>query len=299
LRSIENFDETQKTDNSTPWCNDTVIPPDLNDQILVTASGRSFKIQVSHLDTTKNPPTGWLIGLFDFTLERLAEEQRENMLRFLSHDLRAPQSAILSLLKMQELSKSTLPAHELYRQIKYQVKRTLSLTDNFMQLDMVKSKPLAFEELLLASIVMNAADQVWPLAKYKNISIEQSFGDDEHCVVLGVSELLTRAIFNLLENSIKYSSAYTTISIYIHIQNGEVILEIHDEGRGISEKDLPNLFNEFHQFNIGDSRNEGYGLGLAFVKNTVQRHGASIECISKPNIGTIFKICFPLSVSAP
>ncbi|RFD32525.1 hypothetical protein CER19_05030 [Pseudomonas sp. GL93] len=261
-------------------------------RVLLTPSGRSFKVQVSPLDTAPSDSTGWLIGLVEFTAERLAEEQRDSLLRFLSHDLRAPQSAILALLAMQEKSLVCLPIGELRRHIELQVRRTLSLTDSFMLLDAAKSKPLDVEEVLMAALVMDVLDQAWPLAQNKNIHFKLDIMDDECCIVLGSQELLTRALFNLLENAIKYSAPSTTVHLNLSYQNGEVVLRIQDEGEGINEEDLPHLFDEFRQFDNGREKGHGYGLGMAFVYTVIQRHSARIECSSQPNVGTVFTLYF-------
>ncbi|RFD32528.1 ATPase [Pseudomonas sp. GL93] len=261
-------------------------------RVVLTPSGRSFKVQISPLDTAPSGSTGWLIGLVEFTVERLAEEQRDSMLRFLSHDLRAPQSAILALLAMQEKSMVSLPIGELRRHIEHQVRRTLKLTESFMLLDTAKSKELEVEEVLMAALVMDVVDQAWPLARNKNIHFKQDIVDDESCVVMGSHELLTRAIFNLVENAIKYSEPRTTIHLNLSFQDGEVILRVQDEGQGISEEDLPHLFDEFRQFGKGSKKGHGYGLGMAFVYKVMQRHGARIECSSQLNVGTVFTLYF-------
>jgi len=292
LRDIEALDEAKQVTSEKPWHNHECNAQRLAGQLVFTPSGRSFKIQISPLDTEKSEPTGWLVGLLEFTVERLAEEQRDSMLRFLSHDLRAPQSAILALLAMQERSDTPLPANELRHHIEHQVKRTLGLTDSFMLLDAAKSKPQVFEEVFMGAIVMDAVDQAWPLAQNKTIRVKQDFVDDENCMVYGSQELLTRAIFNLLENAVKYSKPSTTIHIQLARQESEVLLTLQDEGQGISEEDLPQLFDEFRQFGKGNTRGDGYGLGMAFVNNVMQRHGARIECTSQLTVGTTFKLYF-------
>ncbi|MBK5416176.1 CHASE2 domain-containing protein [Pseudomonas sp. TH31] len=292
LREIEGPWNSVSFANEKTWRNNEHNLQRLPGQVILTPSGRSFKIQLAPLDTEKSEPTGWLVGLLEFTVERLAEEQRESMLRFLSHDLRAPQSVILALLAMQETSPEPLPYNELRRHIEQQVKRTLGLTDGFMLLDEAKSKPQVFEEVFLGAIVMDAVDQAWPLAQHKSIRFEQTFVDDEACLIHGSRELLTRAIFNLLENAVKYSEPSTTVYLQLLLHDGEVFLTLRDEGQGISEEDLPRLFDAFCQFGKGNTKGEGYGLGMAFVSSVMQRHGARIECISQINAGTTFRLYF-------
>ncbi|WIE49838.1 CHASE2 domain-containing protein [Pseudomonas sp. GM17] len=274
-----------------PWTQEFSVER-LAEQIIHTPAGRSFKIQLAPLDTEEGEHIGWLIVLLDFTVEYLAQEQRSRMLRFLSHDLRAPQSAILALLKMQQKTREPMSIDELRRHIEQQVQRTLSLTDGFMQLDEAKTKPLIFEPVFIGAIVLDAIDQVWALAQHKNIRIQHSFIDDETCLTNGSQELLNRAIFNLLENAVKYSERDTVINIELMPEDTTIVLTIRDEGQGISEEDLPHLFDEFRQFGKDSKRGNGYGLGMAFVNSVMQRHNACIECTSSLGVGTTFKLFF-------
>ncbi|MFQ6557618.1 CHASE2 domain-containing protein [Pseudomonas sp. Lb2C1-1] len=268
-------------------------------QTIHTPSKRIFKMQLAPLDSEKSERTGWLLALIEFTVEHLAQEQRNSMLRFLSHDLRAPQSAILALLEMQQKAKEPMPVGELRRHIEQQVRRTLSLTDGFMELDEAKSKPLILEPVFMGAIVLDAIDQAWLPAQRKGIRIKQRFIDDEACVVSGSRELLVRAVFNLLENAIKYSGQNTTVYIELMMQASAIVLTIRDEGQGIAEEDLPHLFDEFRQFGTGNKRGNGYGLGMAFVSSVMQRHSARIECTSLLGAGTTFILFFEVVNTFP
>nr|WP_301293687.1 CHASE2 domain-containing protein [Pseudomonas sp. GGS8] len=292
LRSIDSTTDPSAPLRMSAWAPGEISLERLAGQFIHTLSERSFKIQLASLDTESGEPKGWLVGLLEFTVERLAQEQRDCMLRFLSHDLRAPQSAILALLEMQELVKEPMSVDELRRHIEQQVRRTLGLADSFMLLEEAKSKPVTFEPLFIGAIVLDAIDQVWPLAQHKGIRIEHLFIDDETCVTNGSRELLTRAIFNLLENAVKYSPSDTIAHIELMRKDTEIVLTLRDEGRGIGEEDLPHLFDEFRQFGTGNQRGDGYGLGMAFVSKIMQRHDARIACASQIDVGTTFTLVF-------
>ncbi|RFD32546.1 hypothetical protein CER19_05135 [Pseudomonas sp. GL93] len=276
----------------SPWSHSETSVERLDGQFIHATSGRSYKMQLARLDTEKSELTGWILIFLDLTVEHLAKEQCTSMVRFLSHDLRAPQSAILALLEMQQKAKDRLPHEELRRHIEHQVERTLFLTDGFIQLAEIRSKPLTFEPVFIGAAVLDAIDQIWPLAKQKSIRVEHTFTDDDTCVMNGSEELLTRAVFNLLENAVKYSEPNTVIRITLAPCDAEIVLTVSDEGRGISKEDLPSLFDEFSQFGIANTRGSGYGLGMAIVRNVVQRHNAKIECNSQLGVGTTFTLFF-------
>lgn len=108
---------------------------------------------------------GWLLSLTDLSIERDAQQQRETLLRFLSHDLRAPHSAILALLDVQRHEASDV--WQVFTQIEQQVRRALSLTESFVQLAKAESDGYQFEPSLFAMLVLDAFDQVALLAQLK------------------------------------------------------------------------------------------------------------------------------------
>ncbi len=84
---------------------------------------------------------------------------------------------------------------------------------------------------------------------------------------------LLRAVFNLLDNAIKYSPPDTRVSITAKASTERITLSIQDQGVGIPEQDLPHIFDSY-QRSSGASLSAGYGLGLSLVKSVVERHGA-------------------------
>ncbi|MCK2169479.1 hypothetical protein MY522_22300, partial [Thalassospira xiamenensis] len=110
--------------------------------------------------------------------ERRAAEQRAHMLRFLSHDMKAPQASMLALLDMQN-GTAALPAQEFHARLERQVRSALDMIEDFMQLAKVEFGALDFREVLLANIAMDALDRAWPLAQAKGIRLESDNLDDD------------------------------------------------------------------------------------------------------------------------
>ncbi|MGL5941938.1 MAG: sensor histidine kinase [Waterburya sp.] len=96
-------------------------------------------------------------------------------------------------------------------------------------------------------------------------------------------------LINLLSNAIKYSPNGSKIEFEILGEKEQVIIEIKDQGIGISEVDQPQIFEPFFRGSNVDSL-PGNGLGLSIVKNLVQIHGGKIEVESKVGIGTKFSL---------
>lgn len=227
----------------------------------------------------------------DLSIERDAQQQRETLLRFLSHDLRAPHSAILALLDVQrhESSRDT----PVFAQIEQQVRRALSLTESFVQLAKAESDGYQFQPSLFAMLVLDAFDQVALIAQLKGIHLVHDLDEAGEEMVSADQSLLTRALFNVLENAIKYSPSGTTVTLSLSCAGEWLTCRISDQGPGIAPEDLPVLFGQYRRF-ASSQGSEGLGLGLTMVKAVVDRHGGRVECESEVGKGTTFSLQLPL-----
>jgi CHASE2 domain-containing sensor protein/signal transduction histidine kinase len=234
---------------------------------------------------------GWLLSLTDLSVERDAEEQRAVLLRFLSHDLRAPHSAILALLDVQrhQVSGDT----QVFSQIELQVRKALNLTEAFVQLAKAESEVYQFQPSMFAMLLLDTFDQASSIAHLKNIQLLHDLDEDAEALVLADQALLTRALFNLLENAIKYSPAGSQISVRVSCVEGWLVCDIADQGRGIAVEELPELFSQYRRFTSAHG-SDGLGLGLSMVKAVVDRHGGRISCRSMVGQGTTFRVQLPL-----
>ncbi|WP_434649515.1 ATP-binding protein [Pseudomonas sp. D1-2] len=252
---------------------------------------RSLRLErAALLPVDGDVPIGWLMSLTDLSAERAAEEQRSVMLRFLSHDLRAPHSAILALLDVHRHDAGA--ENPLFDQIERQVRRALDLTDGFVQLAKAESDAYQFRPTLFAMLVLDVIDQALPIAQAKNIHLQYQLDDDE-ATVNADQPLLTRALFNLLENAIKYSTSETCISLHVRCSEGWLTCDVVDQGKGIDAGELPDLFIQYRRFSSAHGV-DGIGLGLSMVKAVVDHHGGEIECRSEVGEGTTFSLRFPL-----
>lgn len=222
-----------------------------------------------------------------------ATQQREDLLRFLSHDMRSPQAAILSLIDNRS---HTSDEDGLYEGIAQYAHRTLKLADNFVQLARAENLNTAhFTRLDWGEIAMEAADEVWALAQQKNIRIKRTIA--EQAWVLGDRALLNRVLVNLLENAIKYSVEGTEVSLRLEQAGESWSCQVSDQGSGIDPILLPELFDRFSRAVRRHDRSTkmpgGTGLGLAVVKTVIERHGGRVSVSSQLGQGAQFSIQLP------
>ena len=240
---------------------------------------------------------GWIVSIINITSIRAAERSRDETLHFISHDMRAPQASILALLEMQQDSLTALPQKEFLSRIEKASRTTLGLADNFVQLAKAESQDYRFEEVDFQDILIDATEEMWTLAKGKNIRIKTDIQDAEY-PARADRGLMTRVLTNLISNAIKYSPRDTTITCTLRLEQqlagADILCSISDQGYGIPRADQSKLFQRFQRFKSGEQgSNDGVGLGMVFVKAVLDRHFAKIDFSSVPNEGSTFSIKMP------
>lgn len=146
----------------------------------------------------------------------------------------------------------------------------------------------------LAELAKTTTDQMSLLAEDKNISI--TCDAEQPMPVEGDQVRLKQVVVNLLDNAIKYTPKNGVIQLRISAVNGHVVLEVEDNGMGISREALPHIFERFYRADktrLPDS--EGAGLGLSIVKSICTAHGAEVEAESTVNKGSRFRVKLPFA----
>ncbi|MBN0735244.1 sensor histidine kinase, partial [Pseudomonas aeruginosa] len=94
---------------------------------------------------------------------------------------------------------------------------------------------------MFTMLAMDAAEQLWPLAQQKDIDLRRDWDDEQEPMVWADHGLLTRALFNLLENAVKYSPAGTVVRLSIRLEGDWLSCRLVDQGKGIAVAELPRL----------------------------------------------------------
>jgi CHASE2 domain-containing sensor protein/nitrogen-specific signal transduction histidine kinase len=220
---------------------------------------------------------------------RQGAHDREAALQMLSHDMRAPQASIITLL---EAEGATL-APALRARLAGYARRTLALADNFVQLARLNETVFAPEAINLCDVLLEAMDELYPLSAVRNVRVVGEGLDDPHDV-LAEPGLLFRALVNLLDNAVKYSPQGGKVTCIVRADGEQVQLTISDQGAGMTEAQVAALFAKFGTVGAGrHAGSSGAGLGLALVKAALDRHNSTITCFSTPGAGTTFTLRFP------
>jgi signal transduction histidine kinase len=130
------------------------------------------------------------------------------------------------------------------------------------------------------------------LAASKDLTLDFVDGERGY-IVNGNAELLRRLVLILTENAVKYTPAGGRLLIRIYDHHDHTHLEVKDTGVGISNEDLPHIFERFFRADKARDRSGGAGLGLSIAEWIVRLHGATIEVSSLVDRGTTFTVRFP------
>jgi heavy metal sensor kinase len=150
----------------------------------------------------------------------------------------------------------------------------------------------------LRTLLEDLVEQMQLLAADQSVAIR--LADIPDAVIDGDELWIRRALLNLLDNAIKYSKPEGIIELSGSIREGMVRIEIHDQGIGIAEADIPFIFDRLFRADKARSRaSGGAGLGLALVKWVVEAHQGQIHVTSAIDRGSSFELDFPLRAARP
>lgn len=231
-----------------------------------------------------------------------AAKIKSQFLSTVSHELRTPMNAIIGfsqLLLRQRQEQLNTQQTDMVQRILQNGKNLLVLINDILDLSKIEMgrSELELEEVDLAHLAISTALEFSPLANEKNLAISVCVYLQNRCIVNDVARL--RQIFvNLLSNSIKFTEQG---GIYIHIWESafdRMAIAIRDTGIGISQADLPHIFEKFRQADQTTKRKyPGTGLGLAITSSLVAMMKGSISVESHLGEGSVFRIELPRHVS--
>lgn len=221
-----------------------------------------------------------------------AAAQRERMVQLLSHDLRSPLNSILALLDGAE--RGSVRA-DLRDRIAGAARRTLSLADNFVHLAKAEDGALTREPLDLSDLLDVALDETWPLARRAAVQLSR-VGASEPAWTTGDRSLLMRAVVNLIDNAIKFSSPGGGVEAELRRTEIEgrpkAYLTIRDHGPGVAEAERTALFRPYGR--AKGAAAGGVGLGLTLVAEVARRHGGDATYEITPGGGASFILTLPV-----
>lgn len=240
---------------------------------------------------------------FNAMIKQLAliEEKRRTFVSDASHELKTP-LATLKLLSesiLQTPNPDPVMVHEFLEDMSNEVDRLTRIVERLLDLTKNDSQSAAahLETVDLTTLITKIVKKLLPLAREKNIKLTFSYDNEkEHTQMLLDRDKIYEAIYNIADNSIKYTDNGGNVRITLCSDITKSIIEIEDDGIGIPKEDTALIFDRFYRVDKARARETGgTGLGLAIAQEAVAMHGGHIEVISEEGSGSKFIIILPYS----
>jgi len=226
--------------------------------------------------------------------EKELSELKSRFISTVSHEFRTPLASILSSTQLiQRYSKKwdEVKLNEHHERIKYSITKLTELLDDVLALSKSESQRKTQETINLKEELTAIIHEVHPLLTPHHI-LEFNYEREDQYV--NIDKTLIKLIFsNLLSNAIKFSPQGGQIKLLVNEAGKEITFELSDQGMGIDENELPNIYDPFYRSKKSEHI-KGSGLGLSIVKQSIAQCGGIIETKSKVGEGTIVKIKIPI-----
>lgn len=228
---------------------------------------------------------------------KMKEEIKKNFLSNISHDLKIPVNIIYSAIQLEKIliDNNDLDKLGFYNEISKENCFILTkFTNNLIDISKIDSSNLE-ANLIYDNIVVFIEDYLISLNTYiKNSGINLLFDtEEEEIYTYFDTEMMQRVILNLVSNSIKFTKEGGTIFTRIKVELDLVIIEIGDNGEGMSEEFVKKAFNKYEMEERAKTYNpNGSGVGLFVVYNLIKAQNGNVEIKSEEGNGTTFKISF-------
>ena len=238
-----------------------------------------------------------IVVLNDVSRERELSRMKSEFIATTAHELRTPLTAVRGFteLLLHENDFDEAEKHE-YLTIAYEKTEVLEqIIDDLQDLSRVESGRMIHLEIQPCSIrdlVFSAVDSY--RMEFPEHHFELTWPEQQPGKTLADPQKIAQVLDNLLSNAVKFSPPESTVSISGSAIYGELRITVQDEGSGMEQEQVGQVFDKFYRADSSDTAPAGLGLGLAIAKGIIQAHGSAIWVESKPGKGTRVSFTLPL-----
>jgi PAS domain S-box-containing protein len=258
------------------------------------SSPRHYILRLSPvLENEPGVVVGIVASLSDITKQRELQKMKTEVMALVTHELRTPLTAIQGMSEvLTQFDVESQRRQEMNAAINDEAKRLAQMIDEYLDITYLEAgaRPLRKTPLRVEVLVERILLLLEPLAASRGIRITRAF-DRDLPVVLADSDLLARAVTNVVANAIKYSPSGREVKVSVRVADSEMLIEVRDRGYGISREDLKRIFEKFYRVPRAENADQpGTGLGLALVKEIMDSHGGQVDVESELGVGSTFTL---------
>jgi two-component system phosphate regulon sensor histidine kinase PhoR len=242
--------------------------------------------------------TSFFITLRMFFRERAMAHRTTDFINNMVHEFQTPIANIMlatNLIKKRKSENNDNRTNEYTDIILHESRKMEQNVEDILKVSSLEHQSVEKTEVDIHAEIRKQADHFKYRIDEKNGEIILNLNAEKHCV-FGDKGHFALLLSNLIDNALKYNSEEPKIIISTRDEKSNLILEIEDNGIGISQKDIASIFDKYYRVPTGDLHNiKGFGLGLTCVKKIADIYKGSVKVESTIGKGTIFTIILPLS----
>jgi len=269
----------------------------VGDEVFWRADATSFPVEYITTPLHEDGRVAGAVVVFrDVSAQRRVNRMKDEFTSVVSHELRTPLTSIrgsLGLLASGTLGPLSQKAQRMADIAVHNSDRLVRLINDILDVERMQSGKVVMERQTcdLEGLVTQAAEVMRPMAAEARVELSV---DAPHATLWADPDRIVQTLTNLLSNAIKFSEPGGRVRLEARGQDGEVLVEVRDEGRGIPQDRLEAIFERFEQIDASDARAKGgSGLGLAICRSIVEQHGGRIWARSRVGEGSTLSFTLP------
>jgi len=255
---------------------------------------RTLSVRTESIDNGQRT-LGVIAIIDDVSERRRLEEVRRDFVANVSHELKTPMGALGLLAETLLAETEPEVSRRLAQRIHSEAFRISRIIDDLLDLSRIENEESPPREPVLVNLVMaEAVERVHAAAEQRDVEIKLE-EPSPPVAVLGDRRQLTSALYNLLENAVKFSYEGGIVEFTGTVDGDDIVVAVADKGLGIPTRDLERIFERFYRVDHGRSRSTGgTGLGLSIVRHVANSHHGSVSVESREGEGSTFTLRLPL-----
>lgn len=238
------------------------------------------------------------LGIYFADLKKHLKEEEDStkaLITNISHQLKTPLASLrmsYELITSENITKDE--QYEFQIQGEKEIQKLETLINELVKLSRLETHMITIKPIYasIKDTISEAVSQIYMKALQKDITVCVEI--DEDMKVLHDVKWTAEALANVLENAVKYSEEHTVVILRVTFLTKNVLIEIEDEGMGISKKELTKIYQRFYRgSNARKKVDDGAGVGLYLTRMILEQEGGTISAKQKSDIGTVFRITLP------